>query len=315
MAPCDALWDGDARILMYHGITTCAAFDGVTNYYRYNVPATEFAEQLAFLHEHCNVISLASLRTAAGLSRTKANVVLSFDDGYENNYTVAFPLLKRYGMPAVFALPTAFVCDREPLWNDAVEYAVNHSAKERVSFTWDGPPREFSLTDATGRVSLNKWLLDELVRVEQGRRDELASIAIDTLGVTAAGHDLFRHEDYRPLTPEQISELAASGSIEFASHSIHHYLLSKLDAAARRIELRESKRQIERVTGRPCTALCMPGGAYDDDVLRDAFSSGYEVVLTSKTGRAVPGAGVLNRNVVRHRVSMEKFAEVVHRAR
>jgi peptidoglycan/xylan/chitin deacetylase (PgdA/CDA1 family) len=285
-------------ILMYHGIIARALLSEVSNCYGYNIQVDALDRHLAYVSQHCNPISLAEMRTGRSVTMERPNVIVTFDDGYENNYTMAFPLLKRYRIPAVCALPTAFVCNQEPLWNDVLEYAVNHSQKERVRVSWAGATREFAMADLAGRIALHKWLVDECIRVPQERRSEFIQVAVDALEVMAEAQEIFRYADYRPLTAEQVSEMAASGLVEFASHSVHHYLLTQLCPDARRRELQESKDQMERLTGRPCTAFTVPGGFFNDDVLHDAWAAGYEVVMTSMRGRTEPGRHVLNRNVL-----------------
>lgn len=301
-----------AVILMYHGIRARTRVAGVTNYWRYNISRDALQEQLAYLREHCNTISLADLRSGRHLTKRRPNVVLTFDDGYENNYTIAFRLLKRHGIPAVFALPTAFVCNREPLWNDIIEHAVNHSRKDRVRLRWAGATREFAISNLADRIALSKWLVNACVRVHQERRTEVIDGALDALGVAADARTLFRIADYRPLTSEQIGEMAKSGLIEFASHSIHHYLLTQVRPATRRKELQESKVKVEELTERPCTTFSVPGGFFNDDVSQDALAAGYETVLTSVRGSASPGRRVLNRNVLMEGDNVQAFAEVVH---
>jgi len=298
-------------ILMYHGITASARVSGVTNYLRYNIHRDALEQHLAYLRKHCNPMSLAEVRAGRRLTKKKPNVILTFDDGYENNYTMAFPLLKRYRIPAVFALPTAFVCDRTPLWTDVVEHAVHHSPRGHVRVTWAGVTREFAIAGLAGRIALLKWLMGECVRMPQERRSDFLEIVVDALGVTARARNLFRNGDYRPLTAEQIAEMAASGLIEYASHSVHHYLLTKVRPGARRRELQESKDQIETLTGRPCTTFSVPAGFYNRDVLQDAFATGYEVVLTSDCGSSSPGGRVLPRNVLRDGDTVQVLAEMV----
>lgn len=310
-APADVGRGKSVGILMYHGITASAQVSGVSNYWRYNIDRDALEQHLAYLRKDCNPISLAEMRTGRRLVKNKPNIVVSFDDGYENNYTMAFPLLKRYRIPAVFALPTAFVCNSEPLWNDVLEYAVHHSMNERVRFRWARVTREFATPDLAGRIALYKWLVGECVRVQQERRSDFIEVAVDALGVVAHGRDLFQNADYRPLTVEQISEMAESGLIEYASHSVHHYLLTKLRPGARRRELQESKEQIEKLTGLPCTTFSVPGGFYNRDVLQDALAVGYEVVLTSVRGSTAPGRRVLPRNVLLDGDNVQVLAEMI----
>ena len=78
------------------------------------------------------------------------------------------------------------------------------------------------------------------------------------------------------------------------------------------VELTESKRKIEALTGLPCTTFTVPAGLYDDGLLQEAFRAGYEYVLTSKRGLAVHGEQVLNRNVLFRENCIHGFADVVH---
>jgi len=88
----------DAAILMYHSDGEEGAVETDLN-----VPLEIFQRQMAFLHRHrYNVISLLDY---ADMLRQKKKipaktVVLTFDDGFENNYTKVFPVLKKYHFPA-----------------------------------------------------------------------------------------------------------------------------------------------------------------------------------------------------------------------
>lgn len=298
-------------ILMYHGVPSRDHFEDVVNHYGYNVPNAEFGRHLDYLQQRCNVISLRDLLAERGLSRSKTNVVITFDDGYENNCTNAFAELSRRGLPAVFALPTAFAPGREPLYNDIVEYGICRSRRDDVRFQWEDEEVGFSLRDFSGRLSLYNWLMHNCVQVDQARRQTLIETALQALGTTAEPDELYENEDYRPMTEAQISRMAGSELVEFASHSVHHYLLAKASSEQKRLELDQSKREIERLTGSPCTAFCVPGGSYDSEMLTFAFDLGYECILTSDQGTATPGERVFNRNGVFHN-DVYWLADIVH---
>ncbi|MDD5252592.1 MAG: polysaccharide deacetylase family protein [Candidatus Omnitrophota bacterium] len=86
-------------VLMYHSINSKS--DPVL--YRLIVKPESFARQMQFLKaHHYNVISLEEL---ANLMREKKKiprktVVITFDDGFKDNYTYAYPVLKKLGLPA-----------------------------------------------------------------------------------------------------------------------------------------------------------------------------------------------------------------------
>lgn len=309
---CDFWKKGQIKILIYHGIPGQDHFDGIINYYGYAIPLKKFEQHLKYLKRRCNIISLTDLVTKTRLSQTKTNVLLTFDDGYESHFLNVFDLLKRYKLPAVFALPTAFVCRQEPLWDDIIEYAVNSSLKNKVKIKWDGIEKVFNINDFPGRLTLYNWLMRHCVKIDQKKRDCLIKSAVEALEVSASAQDMFQYSDYRPLTYEQINHILDSELVEFASHSVHHYLLAKCDEETRRFELVESKHHIESMTKIPCTVLSLPGGSYNSRVLSEAFKAGYEYIMTSDSGTAEATSHVLNRNGVFSQYDFFEFVDLVH---
>lgn len=302
---------GRTKVLMYHGVPQRERFAGIENWYGYQVPVAELERHLVYLQRTCHVVSLRDFRASRDLSARKTNVVLTFDDGYENNYSQAFPLLRRLGLPATFALATGFVRRREPLYNDVIEYAVLHTQRPLVRLRLGGAEREFAPVDAPGRLQLYDHLMYECVRMEQEGRPEFLAAACAELGVGADPEAVFANPDYRPLTPAQVRAMAQDDLVEIASHSVHHYLLSRASADTKRSELRESRREVEEMTGKPCLAFCVPGGAWDREMVELAFAAGYDCVLNSDGGTAARGQRVLVRNGVFHQPDLLWFADMV----
>lgn len=98
-------------ILMYHSIS--GADEGAKHaYYRIATDPVVFASQLQFLHDHgyTPVGLREAVRVVEGSAPgPKKPVVLTFDDGYQDFYTTAFPILSRFGYSATMFLPTAYI--------------------------------------------------------------------------------------------------------------------------------------------------------------------------------------------------------------
>jgi len=91
-------------ILMYHSIGDNGAF--------FTVTPKEFAWQMAYLNEHdFQVVSLAQLigKLKRGEKLSDKTVVLTFDDGYADNFSTVWPLLKKYDFPATIFLITGCI--------------------------------------------------------------------------------------------------------------------------------------------------------------------------------------------------------------
>jgi len=104
-------WERASRrivVLCYHSVHPTHAFASAT--------PEQFDEQMRWLKEHCDVISLReALDRAAGdrVSHSKPTVAVTFDDGYDDNFFHALPVLTRHGIEASFYVTTGFI-DRDP---------------------------------------------------------------------------------------------------------------------------------------------------------------------------------------------------------
>jgi peptidoglycan/xylan/chitin deacetylase (PgdA/CDA1 family) len=97
-------------ILMYHSISNR---EELTHpYYRTVTSPEVFAVQMQYLHQ--NGYSTVGLSEAVKWLEAPCNgcqrrVVITFDDGFQDFYTNAFPILSRYGFNATMFLPTAYI--------------------------------------------------------------------------------------------------------------------------------------------------------------------------------------------------------------
>jgi hypothetical protein len=99
-------------ILMYHSVSDTAE-PGRHPYYQTVTSPQSFARQMAFLREHdYTVLGLEeALGSMAGGQGCQRPVVITFDDGFQDFYTNAFPVLNQYGFSATVFLPTAHIGD------------------------------------------------------------------------------------------------------------------------------------------------------------------------------------------------------------
>jgi len=84
------------------------------------------------------------------------------------------------------------------------------------------------------------------------------------------------------LSDAQVQELLDSGCIELGSHSMTHANFERLDAAAARRELGDSKRELERRFGRRVTSFAWPFGLYRPEQVALAQASGYSSAVTTR---------------------------------
>ena len=97
------------KILLYHGVTDHKN-RGVQNYSGKHVHVNEFYKQMNFIKKNCNVLSIDQVPSIIKKKNfLKNSVVVSFDDGFENNYKIAVPILKKFSIPAVFYITAGMI--------------------------------------------------------------------------------------------------------------------------------------------------------------------------------------------------------------
>lgn len=115
-------------ILMYHKLSK-------TSNDRFTVSADDFEQQLAFLREKgYTTISFRELSKIllAGAPLPQKSVIITFDDGYESQYDIAYPILKQYQMKATFFLPVNFI-GKTNSWDKTGEALMGYDKIKEMS--------------------------------------------------------------------------------------------------------------------------------------------------------------------------------------
>ena len=190
-----------ARLLMFHGFTDVSSEPGIGNASELNLDIAVFEEMCALLAEHYSVISLdeAVVRLREGEALPPRTVVLTFDDGYGSNYELAFPVLKKYGLPATIFVATEFVDERVALWPDRIEYAVGHSEAGELRYPLDGGERVFEIETVEKRRRVAEDLTGALKMVPQEYLKEHVGKIEEALGCSLGVVPAAMPAIYRPL--------------------------------------------------------------------------------------------------------------------
>ncbi|MBL8201858.1 MAG: polysaccharide deacetylase family protein [Chromatiales bacterium] len=234
-----------------------------------------FAVHMRALAEHFNVVPLAEAiaRLRDGTLGPRA-VAITFDDGYADNYQVALPVLRHFGLHATFFVAAGFL-DGGCMFNDLVIEACRVAPPG----AWDtglAGAGTCHVTDGPGRVRLANQLI--------GRLKYLAGP--DRLGAAlqllhAAGG---RPPDHLMMTSDEVRSLHRAG-MAIGGHTLSHPILARLvaDEAAR--EISSGKAALENLLGAPVPLFAYPNGKPGTDYLsRDvalARGAGFDAAVTT----------------------------------
>lgn len=246
---------GRFAVLMFHRIADEPALRASANK-PLMVEEGVFARLAETLASECLCLPLAEAVRAArdGRRDSKPMVALTFDDGYADCYAKAFPVLRRFGLPATVYLSTGHLDDPGRMfWWDAAEASltppVRHGELGR-----SGLPGEFLEEFLNVALSPTARRVEDFIRGPMYRLDPAQRETF----VKAVGAGRFQ----RPamLTWDQVREMAASGLVEFGAHTVSHPLLDQLGFDQALDEVLASKERIEDETGIQVSSFAYPAG-------------------------------------------------------
>jgi peptidoglycan/xylan/chitin deacetylase (PgdA/CDA1 family) len=248
-------------VLMYHGVVpnVCPLAEG--NWLQ--VREADFYLQLRHLSRYYDVVHLSQINQPH--TGKKPRAVITFDDGYANNYHVAFPLLKAFGLPATMFLVTSYIDTDHIFWYDRLWCAL----KDHET------PREIeAITD--GLKSADPSRIDEIVRqgiTHEKRLNAVTEYPLEQLLST-----------YGILTREQIQEMRKSGLVEFGSHTHRHDILTHLPHQEVCSTLSDARHRGLWYLGIDFTSFCPPNGDYLPEHFELYRRFGIERAVTTKPG-------------------------------
>ena len=227
-------------ILMYHAVTRrpLTVEDWVF------VDEQHFLAQMLYLQKHCRVIPLREVADARRGRSRRPLVALTFDDGFRNNYCVAYPILQRLALPATIFLVTDLIDSDDTVWFCRINDALCRTALGWLS--WEG--ESYDLSTAAARAEAHARLQARLKTSPHGVLLERCRALITALG-DAPGKPIAHDSAYRMLATEEIRAMAASGLVEFGAHTCSHAILSGLSPGERTREIAASLAAVERLTG------------------------------------------------------------------
>ena len=279
--------DGQGCVLTFHGVRD-QSFSSKVLDEDLHITQSMFREVCRHLAENYRVVPLSEITKAVteGLQMPAATVAITFDDGYESNYALAYPVLKEFSLPATIFLTTGFLDGTDKLWFNSLELAVKMSALQSVDVEIEGKVCTFPLGTTVERASTLGTLLATAKAYRQEDLPEWMTEVKGALGVGAIGYDQYP----APLLPmkwDQAREMQDSGLVDFGGHTHRHPILGRCTVERARDEIFRSRDRITAELGAAPTQFAYTNGKQSDfnadtqALLREA---GYHGAYTMEPG-------------------------------
>lgn len=236
---------------------------------------------------HCELLKecyeIVSLETAAQIlngeieGREKPLAVITFDDGYLDFYTVAFPVLRDLNLPATNFLPTDYIGGDKFLAHDRIFWLIKIAEEKRISIRPALESSKIKNAAEIARMTDAEKLCDALVHLPNDLREKVIAELESLLGKDAVEYP----RECELLNWEQIGEMQNAG-IDFGFHTANHTVLPLESDAVFEKEIVDGKRELEKHLNRKITTFAYPNGAYDERVKRAVAAAGFEIAVTTE---------------------------------
>lgn len=259
-------------VLMYHGIVpdNCP-IDAWTF-----VKESEFRKQMDILAQYYDVVPINRIKEVEfpTSGRNKPTAIITFDDGYKNNYTHAFPILKEYGFPATVFVCSGLINKKDIFWYDKVIYSIQRTSCEHIDI---GNKRfSFKAADTSKRWDRIQELLTYLKTKNKEERTEIVEALVNFLH---AEED--QQEYFILLSFEEIHELQKSDLVTIGAHTTTHEILTGVSIEFAERIIADTVNDTKRLFGENEIYFSYPNGDYNRDIFRILHSHSIELAFTT----------------------------------
>lgn len=291
---------GSLCVLMYHRFSRNAETDKIS--------ADEFTAHLEYLRKHARVLSLSeTIETLKNDDSLPSNAaVITIDDGYSDSFDIAFPLLRKFQMPATVYAVTDFLDGKCWLWTDLMRFVLAETAVENVRIEFaDDDKIETKLNGIQSRLEtanrINALLKKMPNDVKELKINEIAQTLKIEIPATPTS-------DFAAVSWGQARQMDA-GNVQIESHTVTHPILTNIAQNELDDELRTSKKRLEEKLNKEIKHFCYPNGNLNETVRKSVEKAGYESAVTTAYGFVEKGATRFLLNRIDAPPKIESFAQ------
>ncbi|GAC1388659.1 MAG: polysaccharide deacetylase family protein [Ktedonobacteraceae bacterium] len=265
----------------------------ILNYHR--ARGGDIRRHLVYLRRHYRILhleeALQELYTPSNKdiqgSDKRTPLVLTFDDGYHDNYTHLFPYACQLQVPVTLFLIPGYLESGEYFWWSEGHRLVHRAEVEAV--TVDGRVYQLGLADERAALS---QMIDARLRYVGSVAEREKSLVLFRQMLAVPSNVTVEEEGDRPLTWAEVHKMAESRWVSYGAHTMHHpvlaYLMDPDEVAA---EVETCRTLLEERLGHPVCTFAYPVGRTEhigDEAVRAVKAAGYKWAVTTHSGVNTP---------------------------
>ena len=284
-----------AVVLMYHRIA-----DSEIDPWQLAVSRRNFREHLNILSHYGNVISTDQLIENIRNRKLDSDCFcITSDDGYQDNFINALPLLEEFAFPATFFITSGSIGSDKPFWWDKMAdiFLATIKLPGRLSITIneksfnyilenDGEINEQQIkkhsiwhwpeTPATNRCKIYIDLWMHLRDMPANKINEAIERLINWSGVQSNNDS-----GNLPMSIQELLKMSESRFVSTGIHTTTHSALGTLSKGQQEFEINTCKQYLENKLGKDHLSIAFPYGNYNSDTLDIVKQNGLKGAFTT----------------------------------
>lgn len=271
-----------------------------------NITVTQntFIKQLQYLRQNYDIVYSCN-----DIYKEHA-VAITFDDGYEDTYLNAFPILKQLNIPATLFISTLCIDQENEDWCNELSRLIIEGGKGKTHLQFRG--ETYPVSTLEERKNTNR----QIFRIIKSDDIDVRNDSMMEIGKWSGQEGAKPRLAFRMLRSLQIQELATSNLIRIGAHTVTHPSLSTLSESSQESELINSKNKLEEITGKIITEFAYPFGYprdYSEKTITLLKKVGFErAFITHHFERHSDDAKYEIRRLCISECPIEEFAEMIH---
>jgi peptidoglycan/xylan/chitin deacetylase (PgdA/CDA1 family) len=269
----DMMGSNFLRVLTYHRVLDPE--DYPYSYQRVTVKPNDFDQQMCFLVENYQVISMDELLR---VSQNEAvlpprAVMVTFDDGYNDFAENAWPILKKYRVPVTLFVPTAYPDHPEKVfWWDKLHQAIFQTKRCDDLVTDCGL---IQLRTRAQREQSFSRMRDYVKSKSHEEAMDWVEKILELVGQGQPENQILSWGALRQLTREGVT---------MGAHTRTHPMMDRISIDQALVEAYGSLQDLEREIGSALPIFAYPSGHFSEEVVRGLKDIGFKLAFTTERG-------------------------------
>lgn len=258
-------YSGIGHILTFHRVIPASSEERIHNHLSLEISPEQLETTIQFYKKTSHeFVSLDQVSDYLKKEKPKAKfVAFTFDDGYKDNFTVAYPILKKHQIPFTIYITTNFPDRKAILWWYLLEDSVKLNTE--IYFEWQGISYQY---DCTTRRA--KELTFDKIRtlINQSFEVDNHEALLKTI-FKKTSDQLYAYSKSMTMTWEDIKTISQDPLCTIGAHTVNHFPLRQLEAEQLIFEINESRERIEQKIGKVVEHFAYPFGKASEASFRE----------------------------------------------